>query len=120
MAQNWVHLGGEFGPVVKFAMTDLQQRRAAFFTPYLAVFALRDTLVAMRDGDNSNVSHYQEIAIRFSTDGGDPFDQVVANTNAKSFMDQVESACGILEDPNSTRAQIEAACEQAEAWLKIA
>lgn len=115
MAIGWVHFGGELGPLAKSALADAEQRLNSL-RHQTALPAFRDLLVQMRDGDNSNVTHYAEIALRFSTGAvsGGFYD----NAAAKAFMDQVESYVGIVTNTSSTLAQVYAAHDQMQAILK--
>lgn len=108
MAINWVHFGGEMGQIARAALDDAANRINGF-RHQTALPALRGLLVQMRDGDNSNVTHYAEIATRFST---------ADTTAAKALMDQVESYYGIMTNTSSTLAQVYAAHDQMQDILK--
>lgn len=108
MPIDWVHFGGELAPIAKSALDDAASVLNSF-RHQTRLPALRDLLVRMRDGDNSTVTHYAEIATRFST---------ADTTAAKALMDQIESYYGTITNTASTLAQVYAAHDQMQAILK--
>lgn len=115
MAINWIHFGGELGPVARSALADAEARINGF-RHQTALPAFRDLLVQMRNGDNSDPTHYTEIAARFST--GVQTNGTYDNDAAKKLMDQIESYYGIMTNTSSTLAQVYAAHDQMQAILK--
>ena len=115
MAFDWTYYGGDFGPQLKSAMLEVGRATDAMFSPALSIFDMRSVMIAMRDGDGSQASHYAEVAIRFATEG---VDTAAKNAAAKKMFDELAALCGVIETTSSTRAQIVAAVDQATARLR--
>lgn len=103
MAFSYIHFnsGLQHGAMLRTALTRLEQGRNE-------LFAVRDVMIQMRDGDGSQAAHYTQVKIRFDF----PDD-----ATAKAAFEELASACSKLEG-NASVTDVRAALDQLFAKMR--
>lgn len=109
MSFAWINFGGNQGPLLRSALTQLEASRNSFFDTHAPIFGVRDMMIQMRSGDGSNPTDYAEVATRFA---------FADNASAKAAFDEIASACGSLQNGSATADQVNAALSQLFARLR--
>lgn len=89
------------------AIRNVVGARRGLFGPRFDLFAVRDRMLKMRDGDGSQDAHYALVTIRFGTQ---------SDAKSKTLFLEIDSVCAKLAgDGSATVAQLQAAIDQLEA-----
>lgn len=90
---------------LRAAMNDLMAWRRTAFGVNHPLFAVKATMLAMRDGDGSQASHYALVTTSFGCE---------TDAKAKKLFEEIEAVCFYLGSGSATQDQITAAVDQLE------
>ena len=87
------------------AMDELMNWRRATFGKTFILYAVRNAMIQMRDGDGSQDVHYALVTTKFGT---------ASDAKSKTLFLEIDSVCGNLANGSATQTQITAAVDQLE------